>query len=305
MRCMTVRIAALALVVAATGLAACGSVSSRVAGGARIEVVAAENFWGSLAAQLGGDRAHVTSVIDNPDADPHDYEPTASNARSVATANMVIVNGMGYDTWASKLVSANGSRAQTVLTVGKLVGQAADGNPHRWYSPTDVKHVMAQLTADFTKIDPQDAGYFTSQATKVRQENLKAYFSTLAAIKAAYVGTPVGASESIFAPLAGYLGLKLRTPSSFLRAVSEGTDPTAADKRTIDTQIATRAIKVYVYNTQNATPDIQAQVKAARANGIAVATVTETPTPAGASFQQWQVRQLRGLATALSTATGK
>ena len=115
---------------------------------------------------------------------------------------------------------------------------------------------------------------------------------------------PVGASESMFALMAPALGLDLLTPPSFLTAISEGTDPTAADKAAVDQQIRYRQIKVYVYNSQNATPDIQRQIEEARSAGIPVATITETLVPAGASFQAWQVGELRGLAAALAQAAG-
>ena len=135
--------------------------------------------------------------------------------------------------------------------------------------------------------------------------NLKAYFDVINEIKSSFAGTPVGASESIFAMMAPALGLNLLTPAGFLTAISEGNDPSAADKATIDAQIANKQIKVYVYNSQNATPDVQAQVDAARAKGIPVTTITETLTPAGASFQDWQVAQLTALKQALAQATGK
>jgi zinc/manganese transport system substrate-binding protein len=124
-------------------------------------------------------------------------------------------------------------------------------------------------------------------------------------IKAKYAGTPVGASESIFVPLSDALRLKLLTPPEFLKDISEGTDPSPADTATIDQQIATKAIKVYVLNTQNSTPDVQAQVDAAKRQHIPVATVTETLAPANATFQDWQTTQLTGLENALHTATGK
>jgi zinc/manganese transport system substrate-binding protein len=286
-------------------LAACGSARGDSTASGQVHVVAAENFWGSLASQLGGDKASVTSIIDNPNADPHDYEPTSADGRAVAAADLVIANGVGYDPWAQKLVQSSKASGQILLTVGKLVGVADDGNPHRWYSPGDVARVIDQITADLKTIDPSDAAYFDERATTVKTVDLKDYRATLDQIKATYAGTPVGASESIFAPLAEYLGLSLLTPARFLTAVSEGTDPTAADKATIDSQIADKKIKVYVYNTQNVTPDIDRQVKAARAAGIPVATVTETLTPAGASFQQWQVAELQGLAAALKQATGR
>jgi zinc/manganese transport system substrate-binding protein len=274
-------------------------------GGQPITVVAAENFWGSLAQQLGGSRVRVTSIIDSPDADPHDYEPTAADGRAIASARLVIINGVGYDTWATKLAAANPSPARTELTVGDLVGAPADGNPHRWYNPADVRKVIDQITADYKRADPAGAAYFDTQHDTVLSTNLKAYFDLIDKIKATYAGTPVGASESIFAMLSPSLGLDLRTPASFLTAISEGSDPTAGDKATIDRQITGRQIAVYVYNSQNATPDIQAQVSAAKAAGIPVTALTETLTPAGASFQDWQVGQLTALRRALAQGTGR
>ena len=270
-----------------------------------IMVVAAENVWGSLAEQLGGGHVKVTSVINNPDADPHDYEPTAADGRAVADAALAIVNGVGYDAWADKLIGANKSSNRTVLNVGELVGVKAGGNPHRWYSPEDVRKVVDQITVDYKKIDPADAAFFDTQHDTVLNTNLKGYFAAIDAIRTRYSGTPVGASESIFALLAPALGLKLLTPGSALNAVTEGTDLTAADKATIDKQIKNKQIKVYVYNSQNATPDVQAQVDAAKKAGIPVATITETLTPAGGSFQDWQVAQLNVLKQALGEASGK
>lgn len=295
-----------AAVLAATSVAACSSSSSSgdagKDGGGPIRVVAAENFWGSIAGQLGGSHVKVTSIIDNPDADPHDYEPTAADARTVAGAQYAIVNGVGYDSWAGKLLASSPSSGRTDLTVGELVGVKDGGNPHRWYSPDDVHQVVERITADYKKKDPADAADFDKLKKTFETTTLAPYNKLIADIKATYAGTPVGASESIVSPLAEGLGLKMLTPDSFLNAVSEGADPTAQDKSAIDRQIAEKQIKVYVYNSQNATPDVRAQVKAAEAQGIPVATVTETLTPAGASFQAWQVRQLQGIQRALADA---
>ena len=296
-------IAGLGALLLLTGCAT-SSPAARTAG-QPLRVVAAENFWGSLAGQLGGDHVTVTSIIDSPDADPHDYEPTAADGRAFATADLAIVNGVGYDAWASKLLAASPRSGRTDLVVGRVVGVPDNGNPHRWYSPGDVRTVIDTLTADFIRLAPADKAYFEQQRTQLLTVGLKTYFDVIAAIKARYGGTPVGASESILTPLAEGLGLDLLTPESFLDAISEGTDPTAHDKTTIDRQIARHLIKVYVYNSQNATPDIQAQVKVARTAGIPVATVTETLTPAGASFQEWQVGQLTRLQHALAEGTGR
>lgn len=274
-------------------------------GGGRLTVVAAENFWGSIAAQLGGSRVTVKSVIANPDTDPHDYEPTPADGRTIASARLVIVNGVGYDPWAPKLVAANPQKGRLVVNVGDLVGVREGGNPHRWYSPPDVQRVIDEITTDYKRLLPAEAAFFDQQKATFTTTALSRYTSLLAGIKAKYAGTPVGASESIFAPLAEALGLDLITPASFLSAISEGGEPTAADKATCDAQIKTHQIKLYVYNSQNSTPDVKSQVDAAKAARIPVATITETPTPAKVAFQDWQSRQLDALAAALAQATGK
>ncbi|HEX7659152.1 MAG TPA: zinc ABC transporter substrate-binding protein [Pseudonocardiaceae bacterium] len=305
-------LAVTAAVAAVVGLAGCGSPSSGSAAGSAdggaskvIQVVAAENFWGSIATQLGGSQVKVTSIIDSPDADPHDYEPTAADGRAIAAADVVLINGVGYDTWATKLVAANPAPNRAVLTVGEVVGVGEGGNPHRWYNPADVTKVADQLTAEFKKADPADAAAFDAQRTAFETTDLAAYKAVITEIKTKYADTPVGASESIFAMLAPALGLDLVTPPAFLKAISEGTDPSAADKATIDAQISGQKIKVYVYNSQNATPDVQTQIAAAKAAGIPVTTITETMVPATATWQQWQTTQLEELRDALAKATGR
>ena len=271
----------------------------------RIQVVAAENFWGSIAAQLGGDKVEETSIIRNPQTDPHSYEPTAADARIIAGARLFVQNGIGYDTsWAPGLVSANPSASRTVLTVGNVLGLKDGDNPHQWYSHASVYAVIDAITAAYQKIDPADAAYFARQKSTFENSTLAEYNKLETEIEDEYAGTPIGASESIVSPLAATLGLDMLTPYSFLKDISEGTDPTTADKALIDQQIRNKQIKVYVYNSQNSTPDIQAQVALAQQEGIPVTTVTETLSPAGDSFQQWMVGELQGLQRALAEGTG-
>jgi zinc/manganese transport system substrate-binding protein len=299
-------VAAGVAVAGVVGLGLGGCATSLPGGGAgggagkAISVVAAESFWGSIASQLGGDRVHVTSVIANPNADPHDYEPTPRDGRAVATARLMIDNGVGYDPWAAGLVAANPSDARTTLTVGDLVGAKTGDNPHLWYNPADVRRAIDAITAAYTAIDPAGAAYFRGLHARFTTVTLRPYTDLIATIREEYGGTPVGASESVVAMLSPALGLRLITPPGFLRAVSEGTDPTAAEKSAIDTQISTRQIAVYIYNSQNATPDVARQVAAAKAAGIPVTTITETLTPAGTTFEQWQVAELTGLRAALA-----
>jgi zinc/manganese transport system substrate-binding protein len=290
------------------GIAAgCGSAGGPAAASTsgKLVVVAAENHWGSIAAQLGGDRVAVQSIVASPSTDPHDYEPTATDARSVAGARMAIVNGVGYDEWASRLLGASPSPGRVVLDVGALVGVSAGGNPHRWYSPGDVGRVIDAITADYRRLDPAHGPYYARRKAWFEHVALAPYRRVIGGIRSRYAGTPVGASESIFALLAPALGLRLVTPTGFLNAVSQGTDPTSRDKTTVDRQIAARQIAVWIYNSQNAPPDIRRLNASARRAGIPIATVTETQTPAAATFQAWQVRQLHALAVALAKATGR
>ena len=299
----TLRISFVLVLLLVAGIVWAARSSSASSTGGQLQVVAAENFWGSIASQLGGDRVRVTSVIASPATDPHDYEPTAGDARTMAGAQLAIVNGIGYDPWAGKLLSASPSKSRIVLTIGDLVGIKTGGNPHRWYSPPNVQQVISALVADYEKLDPAHAGYFERQKAAFESKGLRAYKAEIALIRRKYAGVPVGASESIFTPLAEALGLRLLTPASFLKAISEGSEPTAADKTAIERQLTGRKLKVWVFNSQNATPDVQRFTDQARKSGIAVTTITETLVPATARFQDWQVAQLKALAAALARAT--
>jgi len=295
-----------AVAAGAIALAGCGSAepSGKPASG-RLQVVAAENFWGSIAAQLGGRDVAVRSIIVNPNTDPHSYEPTATDARPFAGAQMTIVNGIGYDEWASRLLSADSDRGSVRLDVGNLLGLKAGDNPHQWYSPAHVHAVINQIMADYDKLRPAEASYFAQRKGAFETVGLARYNVLLKQIRARYAGVPVGYSESIFQPLGEALGLKLLTPYSFAKAIAEGTEVSAQDKQTVDRQASDRQIEVWVFNSQNVTPDVQRVGELARAAHIPIATVTETLSPASDSFQQWQVAELEGLERALRQATGR
>jgi zinc/manganese transport system substrate-binding protein len=288
-------------------IAGCGEAASSSVGSSpgRIRVVAAENFWGSIAAQLGGSRVTVSSIITDPSTDPHSYEPTASDAIAIASSQMAIVNGIGYDTWAAKLLAANPSSARAVLDVGRLLGLTQDANPHQWYSPSSVQRVIGAIVTDYKRLAPGDAAYFEERRKRFETKDLAGYERLRSEIRARYAGVPVGYSESIFQPLGQDLGLRLLTPYSFAKAIAEGTDVSAADKQTVDSQAEDRAIKVWIYNSQNATPDVQRVSQLARAAGIPITTITETLSPASATFEQWQDAELTSLLAALHEATGR
>lgn len=270
----------------------------------RIAAVACEDFWGSIVTQIGGERVTVTNIIASPDIDPHDYEPSANDARFFTGARYVVVNGAGYDSWAGKLLDANPVAGRQILTVAALLGKKAGDNPHFWYHPDYVLQVIHRVTADLKGLDIAGASYYDARNRQLTTVALKPYQDAIAAIRQRYTGTPVGASESIFVYLAQALGLNLITPPGYLNAISEGHDPSAQDKITADQQLTTRQIKVYVYNAQNTTPDVNAQKARAQSLGIPIVAITETPDPPTQSLQDWQTAQLRSLSDALAKATG-
>jgi zinc/manganese transport system substrate-binding protein len=293
----------LALVLAA--LPACSTGGPVGAESGKLRVVAAENTWGSIVRAIGGEHATVTSVIRNPATDPHDYEPTPADARAVASAAYVVENGIGYDAWMQKLIDANPVRGRRVLDVGKLVGVPTGANPHQWYAPDSVSRFVARVTTDLGRLDPGHRAYYDARRAQYERDELAPYHERIARIRSRYAGAPVGASENVVVPLVRALGLRLLTPGAFVDAVAEGSDPTARDKATADSQIRNQHIAVFLYNRQNATPDVRRLVDEARAQHIPVVTVTETLEPASATFTAWQTRQLDALASALTTETGR
>ena len=222
---------------------------------------------------------------------------------SIVGAQYVIANGVGYDPWMDQLVAANPSGNRTVLDVGKLTGHSVGDNPHRWYFPNDVHAVIAEITADYQRIDPAHASDYATLRQSFETNALHDYDSLIAQIHMQFAGTQVGASESIFVGLAQATGLNLVTPASFLDAISEGQEPTPQDVSTVDQQVTSGAVKVLVYNSQNTTPDVQRIIDEAQSLHIPVTTITETLTPATSTFQAWQATQLRDLSAALVTAT--
>jgi zinc/manganese transport system substrate-binding protein len=294
-----------ALALVGTTVAGCGKSAGTTQGGGKLKVVAAENFWGSIAAQLGGSKATVKSIIVNPDTDPHSYEPTTADARAIAASQVAIVNGLGYDRWASKALEASPASGRAVLNVGDELGLKEGENPHRWYYPTDVHRVIAAITADYQRLDPADAAYFSSQRQAFETRGLARYEELRTQIRTKYAGTPVGYSESIFQGLGEDLHLRLLTPYSFAKAIAEGTEVTAQDRRTVDEQVEHKTIEVWVFNSQNVTPDVQRVNGLARAAHVPIATVTETLSPASEDFEQWQAAELEGLQRALHAGTGR
>ncbi|MGH7698290.1 MAG: metal ABC transporter solute-binding protein, Zn/Mn family [Candidatus Dormibacteria bacterium] len=289
------------LVAGVVGLGAVtpGPLPALASGPAPMSVVTAENFWGSLAAQLGGSRVRVVSVVSDPNADPHEYETNARDARLVAGARLVIVNGAGYDTWADRLLQAQPARGRRVLSVARLLGKAPGANPHFWYDPSDVARVVAKVSAEYRALEPAQRGYFAAQERRLAAA-LRPYRERLASIGRRFRGVAIASTESVFAYLAQSLKLDLVTPAAFMEATSEGVDPPVSTITTFEEQLRRHSFRVLVYNVQTETPLTTALRKGARAAGIPVVGISETIQPPRATFEQWMDAELDRLEAALA-----
>jgi zinc/manganese transport system substrate-binding protein len=295
MRILAVASAAMMMAVAC----ACGGPTNGSSGSV-LQVVAGQNFWGSIASQLGGTKANVQSVVTDPNADPHEYESNTNDARAIATANLVILNGAGYDNWGQKLLDASPNQNRKVLNVADLLGKKSGDNPHFWYNPAYVIQVADKITAEYKALDSGDAGYFDQQRSAFTTA-MQPYVQRLNEIKQKFAGVPVGATESIFVYMASYLGLNLISPPEFMQAVAEGNDPPADTVVAFQNQIAQKAIKVLVYNVQTATAVTTNLKIQATQQSIPVVGVSETLQPVTATFEEWQDSELIALENALNS----
>jgi zinc/manganese transport system substrate-binding protein len=292
-------LAACLMVLAGCSSAAGGASAGRPGGSGVLQVVAGENFWGSIAAQLGGSHAHVISIVTDPNADPHEYESNTDDARAFAQANYVILNGAGYDSWGQKLLDADPVTGRKVFTVATLLGKKEGDNPHFWYNPTYVEQVANQITSDYRELDPADTAYFARQRSAF-EASLAAYHQRINEIKAKFAGKKIGATESIFAYMANALGLNVISPPAFMDAVTEGNDPSASSVVQFEQEIQQKQITVLVYNVQTITNVTNTIKQLASKQNIPIVGVSETIQPPDASFQEWQVAQLLVLQNALN-----
>jgi zinc/manganese transport system substrate-binding protein len=269
----------------------------------KLQIVAGENFWGSLVSQLGGTHAQVLSIVSDPNADPHEYESNAANARAIANAHLVIVNGAGYDDWALRLIAANGNQNQKVLNVANLLGKKAGDNPHFWYSPIYINQTVHQMYLDLASIDKGNAAYYERQYTNLNV-SLGPYNNRINVIAQKFAGTRVASTESIFEYLSHDTRLNLISPPEFMKAVAEGFEPSPQDVIAFHHMLVNGTspgnATVLVYNEQTITATTNDLKIEATQDYIPVVAVTETIQPPDVSFQDWMNAELIQLQNALN-----
>lgn len=263
----------------------------------QIAIVAAENFYGEVAEAVGGSYVQVTSLLTNPDADPHDYEPTPEASKAIDGAKVVIFNGIGYDEWAQKLIDASGDAPnKTVIRVGSdVMGHQEGDNEHVWYNPETMTKYADYLAEQLGKIDPAHKDDFTKQADAYKQ-TLAPFTEEVQALKQASP-VPVAVSEPVFDYMAEALNLQI-TDDKFEMAAEEETDPAPTDVAKLQDDIKGKKIKMFVNNIQATSQTVQNIVDLAKDNGIPVIEVTET-LPSGKNYVQWMTDQLDQIKAAL------
>ncbi len=262
-----------------------------------ISVVAAENFYGDIARQIGGTHVSVTSILSDPNVDPHEYESNVQNAIAVSNAQLVIENGDGYDSWMDKLLSASPNPNRVVLTAAELVQHKLPDNVHYWYSPDNMQNFAQAIADSLKKLDSKDAAEFDSNLAAFKQ-SLNQINQSVSKIQSKYAGTPVALTETIFLYQTELIGLNVLTPFDFEKAVAEGNDPPADAVALFNNQIAGRQVKVLIYNSQTVTPVTTNLQNEAKQMNIPIVAVSET-MPSGKTYQQWMLDQLQELQTAL------
>ena len=262
-----------------------------------VKVVAAENFYGDLASQIGGANVAVTSILSNPDDDPHLFEASPSTAKALSDAKIVIANGVDYDPWMEKLLGASKAPGRKEIVVGALVGRKAGDNPHLWYDPTYMKAAAKALVADLAAVDPtHKADYEQGEATFL--ESLKPLDDKLATMHKSHAGQPVTASEPVFGYQAKLIGLDVRN-EKYALAIMNNAEPTPSQVAAFENDLKGRHVKVMLYNAQASEPAVGKLVQLAKDNNIPVVGVSETEPP-NSTYQDWMMGQLNALDKALS-----
>jgi zinc/manganese transport system substrate-binding protein len=284
---------------AAVGVLASASPASASSGPGKVVAVGAENEYANVIAQIGGTFVSVTAVMSNPNTDPHEFEASASVAEEVSKAQLIVQNGVGYDTFMNKIESASNRSGRTVIVAQQLIGVANDAfNPHLWYNPRTMPAVASAVATDLSRLDPAHAAYFRGNV-KTFDNSLQPWLNAIASFKKAHPQVPVAVTE----PVADYMleaaGADIKTPQPLQAAIMNGTDPSPQDISLEEQLLTKHQVRVFLYNqqvTDSLTATFLSDAIKAR---VPVVGVYETmPTP-GYDYQSWMMAEMNALGLAL------
>jgi zinc/manganese transport system substrate-binding protein len=272
---------------------------SPVDAGPPIPVLGTENFYADLLAQVGGARVRATSLLNQPNADPHAFDASPAAAAAVADARLVIVNGLGYDDFVQHLLDASPSSTSAVIDVQQLLGLPTDANAHVWYDPATMAKVAAATEAALARLEPANAAYFAA-GERAYLASLAPLTSKIAELRASYAGAPVAFTEPVAGYLATAIGLRVLTPEGFQRAVENGTDPAPMDVATVHDLLTGHQVRALLFNSQVVTP-LTTQIRdLAVTSGVPVVGVAETMPRQYRTYVEWQLAQIDALEQALA-----
>jgi zinc/manganese transport system substrate-binding protein len=281
--------------------AAGGSSTAAAASTAKITAIGAENEYADVISQVGGKYVQASSVMSNPNTDPHTFEASPAVAREITAAKLIVQNGVGYDDWATTIENAAPSDGRQVINVQQLLGLPdSTPNPHLWYNPATMPKVASAIAADLGQVDPAHAAYYKANATAFTA-SLSAWNNAIAAFKSAHPGTPVATTE----PVADYMlqaaGTDNLTPFTFQADIMNGTDPSPQNTALENSLFTEHKVKVFLYNQQVTDSLTESFIKLAHDNGIPVVGVYETmPTP-GYDYQSWMLAEVNALNKAVTS----
>jgi len=296
------RVLAVAGVAAALSLTAagCSSASGNSSGSGVINAIGAENEYANVLSQIGGKYVHVSSILNNPNTDPHTFESSPSVASKVAAATLIVQNGVGYDTFMNKIESASPNSQRKVITVQNLLGLPDNTpNPHLWYSPRTMPAAAKAMAADLSALDPSHKAYFRANLTKF-DASLTPWLNAIAQVKAKYAGTPVAVTEPVADYMLEAMGMKILTPFVFQADIMNGVDPSPQDISLENGFFTGHKVKVFCYN-QQVVDALTTSIRHTAVNsGVPVVGVYETmPTP-GYDYQTWMLAEVHAIEKAIT-----
>lgn len=268
--------------------AGCGKRDPSQPVAARVSIVAAENFYGGVARQIAGTNATITSILSNPNQDPHEFTTDAATAKTVADADIVICSGIGYDDWMEKLIGVQGKSGRIVVRVADLIGAKSGDNPHIWYDPRTMPALAAKL-AEILK-QPENLAVF--------QKEMAELTARIATVKSTASGTPVTATEPVFGYMADALGLKMEN-YDFQLAVMNDTEPSFQQTADFEKCLREKSVKILFYNSQVTDPTTQRMLELAKTMGVPVVGVTETQPPDAKDYVGWMLTEVLAVESAL------
>jgi zinc/manganese transport system substrate-binding protein len=279
---------------------ACSSAAANTVGSGTINAVGAENEYANVISQIGGKYVRVTAIESNPNTDPHTFEASPSVAQEVSAAQLVVQNGVGYDTYMNKIESASPSSSRKIIDVQNLLGlSSSTPNPHLWYSPGTMPAVAKAVAGDLSKIQPAHTAYFKANVTKF-DNSLQPWYQAIARFKAAYPGTPVAVTEPVGDYLLQAAGTNIMTPFTLQADIMNGVDPSPQDVALENSFFTDHKVKVFVYNQQVTDSLTASFLKLAGQNGIPVVGVYETMPVPGYDYQSWMLAEVQALQKAVT-----